>query len=208
MSDDTPAPDEALDLPAQKIERARSGRSKCKTCRRAIQKDKLRLGVLIQGPFGPGYLWHHLNCAAKRRFEDVLEAYAYHATGAFEEGLELPTLDELQKLVEESGRKQVEKRTPPYAERAPTGRSKCKHCGELIEQGGFRVALLRNVEFYGQVRSGPINVHPACVADELKADDCATEPVGFEAELRTNTRDLTASELDDLLRQIGPLDRP
>ena len=204
MSDDAPAQDEELDLPAQKIEKARSSRSKCKTCRRAIQKDKLRLGVLIQGPFGPGYLWHHLTCAAKRRFGDVEEAYA---EGSWEGELDLPSLESLKKLVEETERKKVEKRTPPYAERAPTGRSKCKHCGELIEQGAFRVAVLRNVEFYGQVRSGPINVHPGCVPKELRADDCATEADGFLAELSNNSQAMGASELDDLLRQIGPLDR-
>ncbi len=78
MSDDAPMADESEDQPPHKIEKARSGRSKCKTCRRAIQKDKLRLGILIQGPFGPGYLWHHLACAARKRIEDVEEAYAGH----------------------------------------------------------------------------------------------------------------------------------
>ena len=32
------------------IEGARSGRSRCKTCRRTIAKDALRIGVLIDGP--------------------------------------------------------------------------------------------------------------------------------------------------------------
>ncbi|MFH0944181.1 MAG: hypothetical protein V2A76_03200 [Planctomycetota bacterium] len=202
MPDDVSVPAEEMDLPAYKIEMARSGRSKCKTCRRPIQKEKLRIGVLIQGPFGPGYLWHHLTCAARRRLEDVEAAYA---ALAWPEGLELPTLESLQKLVEEGERKKAEKPKAPYAERAPTGRSKCKHCGEMIEQNSFRVALLRNVEFYGKVRSGPINVHPGCVAAELRADDCATEAEAFQDELRANSKGAGGAELDDLIRQIGPL---
>ena len=128
MPDDIPDPTEETELPAYKIEKARSGRSKCKTCRRAIQKEKLRLGILIEGPFGPGYLWHHLTCAARRRIGDVEEAYA---SEAWPEGLELPTLESLGKLVEEGERKKAEKPQAPYAEKAPTGRSKCKHCGEI-----------------------------------------------------------------------------
>src|SRR5690606_821258 len=78
MPDEAPNP-EAEDLPSFKIEQARSGRSKCKGCRRPIQKDKVRIGIRIEGPFGPGYLWHHLSCAMRRRPEDVERAYAERA---------------------------------------------------------------------------------------------------------------------------------
>ena len=61
------------------IEGARSSRSKCKTCRKAIEKDVLRLGILIEGPYGIGYLWHHLTCAAKRRIDDVEVAFEQQA---------------------------------------------------------------------------------------------------------------------------------
>ncbi len=62
------------ELPTHVIEPARSSRSKCKACRRAIDKGVLRIGILISGPFGDGYLGHHLACAARRRLEDVEEA--------------------------------------------------------------------------------------------------------------------------------------
>ena len=66
-------------LPAYVIEGARSSRSRCKTCRRKIDKGGLRIGMLIEGPYGTGYLWHHLRCAARRRFEQVQEAYEAEA---------------------------------------------------------------------------------------------------------------------------------
>lgn len=202
MSDEAPNP-EAEDLPPFKIEKARSGRSKCKGCRRPIQKEKVRIGILIEGPFGPGYLWHHLSCAMRRRPEDVEQAYAEKA---WEEGLEVPSLESLRAEAEKMEAKKAEKKEAPYVEVAPTGRSKCKHCGEAIEKGAYRVAVLRNVEFYGQVRSGPINVHPKCVAAELKAEDCATEPDGFEDAVRENSKGLEAAQIDEALRQVGPLE--
>lgn len=201
MPDDAPTP-EAEDLPPFKIERARSGRSKCKGCRRPIQKDKVRIGILIEGPFGPGYLWHHLTCAMRRRPEDVEQAYAGKC---WDEGLEVPSLESLRAEAEKLEAKKTEKKEAPYVEIAPTGRSKCKHCGEAIEKGAYRVAVLRNVEFYGQVRSGPINVHPKCVAAELKAEDCATEVEGFEDAVRENSKGLEDAQVDEALRQIGSL---
>ena len=39
-----------------------------------IPKDALRFGFLIVGPFGPGYLWHHMNCAARRHLGRLEEA--------------------------------------------------------------------------------------------------------------------------------------
>ena len=82
------------------IEVARSSRSKCRTCKRKIEKDKLRLGILLEGPFGTGYLWHHLVCAARHRIEDVEAAYGQQA---FTDGLALPPLSELQALEEYGG---------------------------------------------------------------------------------------------------------
>jgi len=199
MAEDAPHPDEE-DLPPFKIEKARSGRSKCKGCRRPIQKDKVRIGILIEGPFGPGYLWNHLGCAMRHRPDDVEQAYADEI---WEEGLEVPSLESLREEASKAEEKKKEKKEPPYVEIAPTGRSKCKHCGEAVEKGAFRIAILRNVEFYGQVRSGPINVHPACVAKELEADDCATERDGIEDELRENSKGVDAAQIDAAIGEMA-----
>ena len=66
-------------LPPYVIEGARSARSKCKTCRKKIDKDVLRIGILIEGPYGTGYMWHHLKCAARRMYDKVEEAYSMEA---------------------------------------------------------------------------------------------------------------------------------
>lgn len=189
-------------LAPYKIEAARSSRSRCRTCRRAIEKGKLRLGVLLEGPYGTGYLWHHLTCAAKRRFEDVEAAYGERA---WEEGLDVPALAELASLREKAEQQKKERRDPPWAERAPSGRSKCKHCEEPIPDGSFRVVLGRSVEFGRQVRTAPINVHPRCVAAELLAEDCATEAEGFAEALAAASRDLSREDVAAVLAEIGEL---
>lgn len=191
------------ELPPFKIEPARSSRSKCKTCRKKIDKEVLRLGVLVDGNYGPGYMWHHLNCAARDRIDDVEEAYAQKA---WAEGLEVPDLEGLKKRAEKAQKRKKEKKLAPYAEQAPTGRSKCKHCDGPIEKGAWRVALLRTVEFGGQVRAGPINVHPECVAAEVLAEDCATEPEEFEDKLRENSRGVSEDQIDEVLGLVGPLE--
>ena len=63
---------------AWKVEPAKSSRSICKTCSKAIQKDELRLGEpsLYEGHVS--YRWHHLKCAAqmiKGVMLDRLEGY-------------------------------------------------------------------------------------------------------------------------------------
>jgi len=202
---DDPAPGEKQ-LPPYVIEGARSSRSRCKTCRRKIDQGSLRIGLLIEGPYGTGYLWHHLKCAARRQIERVEEAYELEAwKEAKQPPAKLPELDELRKLQQAADERKKERKTIPYAEADPSGRAKCKHCGETIEKGSMRVILGREVEFGGQVRVGPINVHPRCVAAEMQADDCGTKAEGFEGELRSNSRGVPTERLDAVLVEIGQL---
>ena len=191
------------ELPQHRIEKAKSGRAKCRTCKRKIDKDVLRLGVLLVGPFGTGYLWHHLTCAAKRLIGDVEEAYTAEAWDA---GLEVPDLEGLRKLAEKAEATRKSKKTPPYAERAPTGRAKCKHCDEVIEKDAWKVILGRAVEFGQQTRTSPINVHPACVPAEIRAEDCSTELDGF-VETLTAGSGLADEEIAEVLAAIGDLDQ-
>lgn len=203
MSEDTAEPSQEPQLAPLKIEAARSSRSRCRTCRRKIDKDLLRIGVLLEGPYGTGYLWHHLTCAAKRRGDDVEEAYR---SEAWEDGVKVPPIEDLRALREKAEEERKSRKEAPHAERAPSGRAKCKHCDETIEQGAFRVVLLREVRFGNQIRGGPINVHPACVAAELLAEDCMTEVEGFEDAVRANTPDLSEADAAELFTLVGELD--
>jgi hypothetical protein len=194
------------DLPPYVIEGARSSRSKCKSCRRPITQGTLRLGILIEGPYGTGYLWHHLTCAARRQFERVAEAYELEAwKEAKQPPADLPSLEQLERTREQSEQRRRERKPIPHAEPAPTGRARCKQCNEIIEQGSLRVVLGRRVEFGQQVRTTPINVHPRCVARALEAEDNGTEREGFALALRENTTGVEPERLEQALREIGDL---
>jgi hypothetical protein len=193
-------------LPPYVIEGARSSRSRCKTCRRAIPKGALRLGILIEGPYGKGYLWHHLKCAARRQFERVEEAYRLEAWRlAKEPPSRVPRLDELRKHAEKAAERRQARRQPPYAELDPSGRARCKNCGTPMEKGAVRIVLGRRVQFGNQIRTTPIHVHPRCVAEALRAEDSATERSGLIQFLRESGRDLPADRLEIALAQIGEL---
>lgn len=46
------------------VERAKTGRAKCKKCKCPIDKDQVRIAKLMANPFGEGKMkaWHHVNC--------------------------------------------------------------------------------------------------------------------------------------------------
>jgi hypothetical protein len=186
------------------IEGARSSRAKCKTCRRKIDKDTLRLGILIEGPYGQGYLWHHLRCAAKKQFEKVEEAYGLESWNSAKQPPQtVPDLEDLRKLKVADDQKKKERKTIPYTEPDPSGRAKCKHCEETIEKGNMRIILGREVEFGGVVRVGPINVHPRCAAEAMLAPDSATQPEELADGLRANSKNVTDAQMQTVLDETG-----
>ena len=200
-----PAPEEP-ELPQFILEGARSSRSRCKLCRKKIDKGMLRLGTLIEGPFGTGHIWEHLTCAARRSFDKVEKAYADRAwENAKVAPEEWPELDELRKLKEVAEKKRAERRDPPYVELAPSSRSRCKHSGEAIEQGTARVVLTREVTFGNQTRNTPINVLPEHVAAALRESDSGTAPEGFIEALEANTTDLDTEVLREVIERIGSI---
>jgi hypothetical protein len=194
---------DADQAPEYVIEGARSGRSKCKTCRRKIDKGGLRLGVLIEGPFGTGYLWHHLKCAARRMPDRVEEAYEARAwNNAANPPTDLPSLDDLRKERVEADERRRKRKTIPYAEVSPTGRARCKHCGEPLPEGELRIVLGKLVEFGSQSRVAPHAVHASCAALALEEPDCATEAEDLAASLRENSGELPTGMLESALEKI------
>jgi hypothetical protein len=193
-------------LPPYIIEGARSGRSRCKTCRRTIQKGALRMGIRIEGPYGTGYLWHHLKCAARRQIDRVEEAYGLQAwKEAKDPPARVPDIEVLRHHAEKADERRRQRKNPPYAELDPSGRAACKQCGEPIEKGAVRIVLGRRVHFGNQVRTAPIHVHARCVPAALRAEDNATDAEGLGEALRASSPDLPSDRLEAALLEIRQL---
>lgn len=151
------------------IEEARSGRSTCKTCKKKIAKGELRFGVAYKSRYDEGdnfsYAWHHLPCAAKALPEKVKPILADY------EG-DVSDRVELEKIIAEAPPKKVkEKRSYPYAERAPTGRSKCIGCGKPIGKGDFRFIVEREVDAGAFIAMAPGKVHVKCIGEFVDSLD-------------------------------------
>jgi hypothetical protein len=135
------------------IEPAASGRAKCRGCGRAIQKGELRFGEVSTNPFGEGETlhWFHLGCAALLRPDKLGSTLAVGAIDV--EGRE--------KLVEGIEKGTAHRRLPRLsrAERAPSGRARCRLCRELIEKGSLRLGL----SIFEDGRPNPIGyIHVQC----------------------------------------------
>jgi hypothetical protein len=117
------------------IERASSGRAKCRACGQAIAKGDERFGEALQSSYGEGesLFWFHLRCAACCRPESLLAAFEQGQAAA-------PESAELEALAR-GGVEQPRLSRILRAERASSGRARCRHCRELIERGAWRLAL-------------------------------------------------------------------
>lgn len=149
---------------ANVIEEAKSGRASCRTCKKAIAKGELRLGVeqVTQFSDTPSMQWHHLLCAAGK-----LPAELKEALGVFDG--DVPNRPELDKAMDEAIKKGGAKPGGfPYVDRAPTGRAKCMQCEEPIEKQSFRVAVEREVDTGAFTTRGAGYLHPKCVAENLE----------------------------------------
>ncbi|XP_057509297.1 poly [ADP-ribose] polymerase 1 [Actinidia eriantha] len=122
-----------------KVEYAKSARSSCKTCKSTIDKEKLRLGKMVQAKQFDGFMpmWNHAECILKKAsqikaFDDV-------------EGIELLRWEDQQKI-----RKYVEVGGPQYTpsasvmeygiEVSQTSRATCRHCNQKIMKGEVRIS--------------------------------------------------------------------
>ena len=180
---------------ANVIEEAKSGRASCRTCRKAIAKGELRLGVETQTQFSdtPSMQWHHLLCAAGKLPDELKAALAEYSG-------EIPNRAEIDAALADSAKKAAAKPAGfPYVDKAPTGRARCMQCGQSIDKGAFRVAVERELEMGANVTRGAGYLHPRCVAGNLENIGGSLEDV-IEG-VRANSK-LSEDELDGVIADL------
>jgi hypothetical protein len=162
---------------AHLIERAASGRAKCRGCGRKIAAGEWRLGERLPNPFaddgGEMTHWYHPVCAAYRRPEAFLETAA---------APDAPAIDDRDPLLEEARLGVAHHRLPraSTAARAPTGRAACRSCREPIAKDTWRISLV----FYEDGRFTPAGfVHAACARAYFETDAVLPRVRHFSPEL-------------------------
>ena len=174
------------------IERASSGRARCRACGGKIAAGELRFGERLPNPYGEDgsemTLWFHLACGAFTRPAPFLEALAETAE----------PLDERDRLEREAGLGVAHRRLPRahVASRAPTGRATCRSCRQLIARDAWRISLV----YYEDARFVPSGfIHATCAATYFETPD-ALERV------RHFSPGLSEQDLDEIgahLRESG-----
>lgn len=146
---------------ASVIERASSGRAKCRACGQAIAKGEERFGEALPNAYGEGesLFWFHLRCAACCRPEPFL-AVLEQVEHAPAESAELGALAR-------GGQAEPRLSRILRAERASSGRARCRYCRELIEQGAWRLAL----QMFEEGRFNSIGtIHASCAVHYFGAE--------------------------------------
>jgi len=147
------------------IERAPTGRAKCRGCGRPIAAKEWRFGERLPNPYADGEgaemtHWYHPLCGAFKRPEPIL-AFLAATTDAIE------GRDTLQRHADAG----IAHRRLPRVDaisRAPSGRATCRHCRVAIEKGLWRVALV----YYEDGRFAPSGyIHLTCAKDYLETAD-------------------------------------
>ena len=169
------------------VERASTGRAKCRGCGAAIAKDTWRVGEAVPNPFADAENaearhWYHPRCAAYRRPEAFLLAL---------EGADV-RFDDHEALVAAATAGVTHPRLPRLdkAERAPSGRAACRRCKAPIAKDTWRLTLL----YWEDGRFVPAGyLHPACVAAYVE-----TSPDDVVDRVRHFTPDLSGQDLREV----------
>lgn len=172
------------------IERARTGRAKCRGCGRAIAAGELRFGERLPNPFAQDEAemthWFHVPCAAFMRPESFLETMATTSE----------ILDDRERLEREARLGAAHRRLPraTAVARAPTGRAACRACHEPIEKGAWRIALM----FWEEGRFTPSGfIHLGCAHTHLETVDIVDRLTHFSP-------DLTDADLAEIRAGLAP----
>ena len=147
---------------AHTIEPAASGRAKCRGCGKPIAKGELRFGERLPNPFADGEmtLWFHLQCAALKRPEPLGEILP-------QSQLDIEDRESLVRNIEFGlQHRRVERING--AEKASTGRARCRSCREVINKGEWRIPL---VFFEEGMFNASGFVHVACANQHFETTD-------------------------------------
>jgi len=171
------------------IETASTGRARCRGCNGKIDKGELRFGERHPNAFGEGEmtLWFHLPCAAFKRPEPFLEALDVQPD-------DIPETRALATVAEQGI---AHRRLPRIngAERAPTGRARCRSCRQPIERGSWRIPLV----FFEEYRFEPSGfVHLGCARDYFETVDILDRIQRFSPDLEPEDLKQIREELEGL----------
>lgn len=172
------------------IERAPTGRAKCRACGQLIATGDARLGERVPNPYADEEgaettHWYHPVCAAYKRPEAFLAAIEPAAERLTE-----------QDALAAAARLGVEHRRVArvdQAGRAPSGRAACRACKAPILKGAWRIGLV----FYEDGRFAPSGyIHPACAASYL-------ESTAILDRLRHFSPALTGADVAEIAAELG-----
>jgi len=146
------------------IERAKTGRAKCRGCGRSIAAGEQRFGERLPNPFaddgGEMTHWFHVPCAAYMRPEPFLAALPDAAEA----------IEDRAPLEHEAQLGLAHRRLPRATTigRAASGRAACRSCREPIEKDSWRIALL----YYEDGRFAPSGfIHLKCAGTYLETTE-------------------------------------
>ncbi|KAG8389232.1 hypothetical protein BUALT_Bualt02G0207400 [Buddleja alternifolia] len=126
---------------AWKAEYAKSSRSSCKTCKKPIDKEILRLGKMVQATQFDGFMpmWNHASCILRKanQIKSVDDV----------EGLETLRWEDQQKIgkyidsaVQSNSSENVSVVLQCGVEISPTSRAACRNCNQKIAKGEIRIS--------------------------------------------------------------------
>src|SRR5260370_6469688 len=145
---------------ANKIEPAPTGRAACRGCKRPIVKGALRFAEEYQNPYseegGASFRYWHLECAAPKLANEMVPALL-----AFEGAID--DREAIDALVRAHLRPDM-----PFAERAGSGRSRCRACEVTIKKGELRVVFERVFESPTGPQYCAASSHPKCIPPSLE----------------------------------------
>lgn len=171
------------------IERASSGRAKCRGCGERIPAGELRFGEHLPNPFAEGEMthWFHLDCAAFKRPEPFLQTLETHAD----------PLDDAERLASAAKLGIEHPRVPRIdgAARAPSGRATCRSCRVTIDKGAWRIGLVYFESESGRFEASGF-IHARCAPSYFDTPDVLERVKHFSRELSDENLQELRAELE------------